>query len=187
MIRIGVTGHRILANQEKIRLRIGDVLNRLNTSFHENEWEIVSALAEGADCLFVEEAMNQLSAHLVAVLPLSVSEYLNEFHYASNKSAFELLLSNAKNIVRIDQKALREESYLEAGRYIVDHCDILVAIWDGEKAQGIGGTGDIVKLARQSSLPLAWIQAGNRLHGTKEPTDMGLAQGNVVYERFPNS
>jgi hypothetical protein len=187
MIRIGVTGHRILANQEKIRSRIKDVLNRLNTSFHEDNWEIVSALAEGADCLFVEEAMNQFSAHLIVVLPLSVSEYLHEFHDFSNKSAFEVLLSNAKKIVRIEQKTSREESYLEAGKYIVDHSNILVAIWDGKKAQGIGGTGDIVELARQRSLPLAWIQAGNRRHGTKEPTDMGTVQGNVVYERFPNS
>jgi hypothetical protein len=187
MIRIGVTGHRILANQEKVRSGIRDVINRLNSSFHENEWEIVSALAEGADCLFVEAAIDQLSAHLIVVLPLSVSEYLHEFHDFSNKSAFEVLLSNAKKIVRIEQKTSREESYLEAGKYIVDHSNILVAIWDGKKAQGIGGTGDIVELARQRSLPLAWIQAGNRRHGTKEPTDMGTVQGNVVYERFPNS
>jgi len=186
MIRIGVTGHRILANQEKIRSGIRDVINRINTSFHENDWEIFSALAEGADCLFVEAAINQLHAHLIAVLPLSVSEYLHEFHSPPNKSTFEVLLSNAKDIVRIGQRTLREESYLEAGKYIVDHCDILVAIWDGKKAQGIGGTGDIVELARQRSLPLAWIQAGNRRHGTKEPTDMGTAQGNVVYEKFPN-
>jgi hypothetical protein len=68
----------------------------------------------------------------------------------------------------------------------VNNCDILVAIWDGKKAQGIGGTGDIVELARQKLLPVAWIQAGNRRHGTKEPTDMGTVQGNIVYERFPN-
>lgn len=187
MIRIGVTGHRILANKEKIRSGIRDVINRLNASFHQDEWELVSALAEGADCLFVEEAINQLHAHLIAVLPLSVSEYLHEFHDPSNKSTFDVLLSGAKKIVVVEQKIAREEAYFEAGKYIVDHCDILVAIWDGGKAQGIGGTGDIVNLARQRSLPLAWIRAGNRRHGTKEPTDMGAVQGNIVYERFPNS
>jgi uncharacterized phage-like protein YoqJ len=187
MIRIGVTGHRILANQEKVRSGIRDVIHRLIISFHENEWEIISALAEGADCLFVEEVMNQLHAKLSAVLPLLVSEYLQEFHEPSRKSTFEDLLNKAKKIVRIEQKPSREEAYLEAGRYIVDHCDILVAIWDGQKAQGIGGTGDIVKLARQRFLPLAWIRAGNRRHGTKEPIDLGSMQGNVSYERFPNS
>jgi len=185
MIRIGVTGHRILTNQEKIKAGIEQVIDRLILSYPETEWEIVSALAEGADCLFVEEAMKQLHAKLIAVLPLSVSEYLQEFHDPSGKSTFEVLLSNAENIVRIEQKTSREESYLEAGRYIVDHCDILVAIWDGKKAQGIGGTGDIVELARQRSLPLAWIQAGNRRHGTKEPTDMEEKQGYVTFKRLP--
>lgn len=187
MIRIGVTGHRILKNQEKIEAGIRDAISKLDASFHDTEWEIISALAEGADCLFVEKALIQLKAHLLAVLPLPVSEYLHEFHNPSSRSIFEVLLSTASHTVQIGQMPSREEAYLEAGRYIVEHSDVLIAIWDGKKAQGIGGTGDIVELARQRSLPLAWIQAGNRRHGTKEPTDMGMIQGSIVYERFPNS
>ena len=40
-----------------------------------------------------------------------------------------------------------EHSFLEAGRYIVDHCDRLFAVWDGKDAEGEGGTGDIVHYA----------------------------------------
>jgi len=184
MIRIGVTGHRILTNQRKIKTGIKQVINMLILSYPEAKWEIVSALAEGADCLFVEEAMNQLQAELVAVLPLSIDEYLYEFHDPSNRTIFNMLLKNAKKIIEIEQQTSKEEAYLAAGAYLVDNCDILVAIWDGQKAQDIGGTGDIVGLARQRSMPLAWIQAGNRRHGTKEPTDLEDRQGQVTFERF---
>ena len=185
MICIGVTGHRILTDQKKIETGIERVIDKLTLSYQETKWEIVSALAEGADCLFVEEAVNQLHAQLVAVLPLSAGEYLHEFHDSSDKATFNILLNNAKKIIIIEKQTSKEESYLAAGTYIVDHCDILVAIWDGQKAQGIGGTGEIVRLARQRGLPLAWIWAGNRRPGTLEPTTLEEKQGYVTFEGFP--
>lgn len=185
MIRIGVTGHRIITNQEKIEAGIKQVIDMLTLSYQERKWEIISALAEGADCLFVEEAMNQLQAELVTVLPLSVDDYLEEFHNPPNTIIFNKLLSNAKKIIKIKQQSSKEDAYLAAGTYVVNNCDILVAIWDGQTALGVGGTGDIVALARQRSLPLAWIQAGNRRPGTYNPTHLGNDQGTVIFERFP--
>lgn len=185
MIRIGVTGHRILTNQEKIKAGINQVIDRLILSYPETEWEIISALAEGADCLFVEEAMKKLLARLVVVLPLPKDKYLHEFHDSSNKVTFNLLLNKAEKVTEIIRQVSKEKSYLAAGIEIVDNCDILVAIWDGRKAQGIGGTEEIVQLARQKGLPLAWIKAGNRRPGTLEPTSLKEKQGFVTFERLP--
>ena len=42
------------------------------------------------------------------------------------------------------------EAFLAAGRYIVDHCDVLFAVWDGLPAGAMGGTGDVVEYARRS-------------------------------------
>jgi hypothetical protein len=174
-----------LTNQEKIRSGIKQVIDKLTSSYQETKWELVSSLAEGADCIFVEEAIKQLHTELIAVLPLSADEYLQGFHDSSNKATFNVLLKNAKNIIQLEQQTSKEEAYLAAGTYIVNNCDILVAIWDGQKAQGVGGTGEIVRLARQRHLALAWIWAGNRRSGTLEPTSLEEKQGSVTFEKFP--
>ncbi len=68
--------------------------------------------------------------------------------------------------------------------YILEHCDVLVALWDGQSEQGKGGTGEIVAIARERGLPLAWVQCGNRQPGTNQPTLLRGRQGKVIFERF---
>ena len=36
------------------------------------------------------------------------------------------------------------------GKYIVDECDVMLAVWDGERAHGRGGTADVVEYAREN-------------------------------------
>ncbi|MGW4103078.1 hypothetical protein [Streptomyces sp. NPDC004976] len=47
-----------------------------------------------------------------------------------------------------------EQAYLGAGRWIVDHCDRLIAVWDGRPARGLGGTGNVVANARRTGVPV---------------------------------
>ena len=79
----------------------------------------------------------------------------------------------------------RDEAYAAVGRYVLDHCELLIAIWDGQGAQGQGGAGEIVAQAHQRGLPIAWVHAGNRRPGTQEPTTLGGEQGIVTLVRFP--
>lgn len=44
-----------------------------------------------------------------------------------------------------------------AGRVMIEHCDLLVAVWDGQSTANIGGTGHTVLRALQSGLPVLWI------------------------------
>ena len=44
-----------------------------------------------------------------------------------------------------------------AGRATVAHCDILVAVWDGLKARGRGGTGEVVEFAISRGVPVAHL------------------------------
>ena len=37
-----------------------------------------------------------------------------------------------------------DRAYEQAGRYVVEHSDALIAVWDGLPAQGRGGTAEIV-------------------------------------------
>ena len=44
-----------------------------------------------------------------------------------------------------------------AGRATVAHCDVLIAVWDGLRARGRGGTADIVQLALARGTPIVHI------------------------------
>ena len=49
------------------------------------------------------------------------------------------------------------EGYAMVGRATVAHCDILIAVWDGLKARGRGGTGEVVELAVLRGVPVVHI------------------------------
>jgi hypothetical protein len=51
----------------------------------------------------------------------------------------------------------REHAYRQVGRALVDHCDVLIAIWDGQPPHRVGGTADTVDYARHRGVPFVWI------------------------------
>jgi len=184
-IRIGITGHRVLARPERIEEAIRQVLVRIVTDCPDNDFEVISALAEGADCLFAKIALDQLHTKLEVRLPLPEVEYQKTFTSPAAWKLSKQLLSLAYKISQENTFSRPEIAYLATGKYVLNTCNILVAIWDGNTAQGRGGTGEIAILARRYDWPMAWIKAGNRLEGTLLPVDMGEQQGMIVYERFP--
>ena len=54
----------------------------------------------------------------------------------------------------LKQAVIFFEGFLEAGKYVVDACDLLFAVWDGETAEGRGGTGDVVAYAQRKRRPI---------------------------------
>ena len=42
---------------------------------------------------------------------------------------------------------------------MVEHADVLIAVWDGRPARGMGGTADAVAYARQRGVPVLWVHA----------------------------
>jgi hypothetical protein len=59
------------------------------------------------------------------------------------------LLARCEQLV-LDGTGRPNEAFLAAGHYIVDHCDVLFAVWDELPAGAMGGTGDVVEYARRS-------------------------------------
>lgn len=182
MIAIGVTGHRILTELEKINAGVDEALCRIEQAFPRQPLTVISSLAEGADRLVVRQVLARPKARLVVPLPLPKSDYLTDFESAESKEEFLSLLDQADEVIELPSAPTRNEAYEAAGNYVLDHCDVLLTIWDGQGAQGQGGTGAIVARARQSRLPIAWIHAGNRKPGTQEPTSLGAEQGTVTFE-----
>jgi hypothetical protein len=181
---IGVTGHRVLTEMEKVTAGIDEALAAFERRFLGGPLIVLSALAEGADRLVAERVLARPGSRLHAVLPLPRADYLTDFASAGSRQQFHGLLARAERVVELPPRASREDAYEAAGLHLLDPCDVLLAVWDGQGAQGQGGTGAIVGRARARGLPLAWVHAGNRRPGSLEPTTLGEAQGLVTLENF---
>src|SRR5882757_11470213 len=152
---IGVTGHR----------KRRDYLGR-NT---ETPIVILSALAEGADRLVARVELAP-GVRLVAPLPLPLDEYRRDFVPGlkpGNMAEFDDLLAqavaapvmpftdgNSLEAVRADGDK-RAEQYRAVGLYITQHCNVLIALWDGDTtSNAAGGTTEVVGFKRDG-IPLA--------------------------------
>lgn len=182
--RIGITGHRVLMDEGKISNGIYEAVIKIEQEFPGEPLIVVSSLAEGADRLVAKRLMARNQANLVAILPMTKNEYKKDFKGKESKDEFDDLLSQALDVMELPAGENREEAYTLAGRYIIEHSDVLIAVWDGKDPQGRGGTGEIVALARRRGIPIAWVHAGNRLPGTEEATSLGEEQGKVTFEGF---
>jgi hypothetical protein len=184
MVAIGVTGHRILAELDKINAGVDEALHRIEQAFPGEPLTVISPLAEGADRLVAYRILARPQSRLVVPLPLLQADYMADFPSAESQEEFCQLLRRAEEVIELPHSSTRKEAYRTAGMYVLEHSDVLIAIWDGRGAQGQGGTGGIVARARARGMPIAWVHAGNRKPGTQEPTSLEAEQGGVTFENF---
>jgi hypothetical protein len=147
-VRVGVTGHRHLAEPLRVRDRCAETLREVRRP--DADIEIWSSLAEGADRI-VAELVPSEADRLVAVLPLDPDDYRHDFSTSGSRRQFDALMAVADRveITGPDESGTRESAYERAGLVIVERCDVLLALWDGEPSRGQGGTADIVRVARE--------------------------------------
>ena len=183
-IIIGVTGHRTLQNPNPIITGVDKALQAIKSSFETEQIVVLSALAEGADRIIAERALAMDGTKLIAVLPLPVEVYQEDFQSPISIKEFQGLLELADEIIELPRIINREESYRNVGKYLVAHCEVLIAIWDGQPARGPGGTAEVVALARDRNLPVAWIYSGQCVNEKVVTAD--AKHGDVYFERFPD-
>ncbi|HEY9375134.1 hypothetical protein [Streptomyces sp.] len=162
MKRIGVTGHRDIpeAAYEHVRAALEAALKAALCAGHGGALEAYSSLAAGADQLFADIALD-CGAELTVVIPSG--DYEDAFEAPAELARYRVLRGRATREVRMEFAHSTDEAYMAAGTYIADHCDALLAVWDGEPARGLGGTGDIVRYARERGRPVTVIwRAGVR-------------------------
>jgi hypothetical protein len=152
-LRLGVTGHRTLDEsvEQWVARELGALFRYLAHAASGVEApRAVSSLAVGADQLFATAALHH-GVPFDVVLPFS--SFIEDFPEGPDRYSYEHLLSAAKSVTCLPWDSRSNGAYLAGGLWVVDHCDILIAIWNGEKAAGVGGTGDIVDYCRDTGKP----------------------------------
>jgi hypothetical protein len=183
-LRIGVTGHRVLAEAPRVLAGVEAALGRIEAAFPGRALVVVSCLAEGADRLVAEAVLRRPGSRLVAVLPMPRGELVADFATPESRAEFEALLARAAEVVELPPRTTRDEAYAAANEWMLDNVDVLVAVWDGVGARAQGGTAEVVAHARARKMPIAWVRAGNRAPGTRAVTSLGPDQGRVRYEHL---
>jgi len=164
-LRVGVTGHRPdrldQADLPELRARVAEVLSALQDGSC-GRVTLVSALAEGADQLVAEVAV-AAGLRLVCPLPFPLETYDQDFAVGNALGAFRTLLEQAAEVEELpgsrSSPSVEAAAYAAVGARIVDRADVLLAIWDGARSRGAGGTADVVAQARRVGVPTVWIAA----------------------------
>jgi hypothetical protein len=136
----GATGHQALP-EDALPYLIDEVRDAVGA--YEPPLSVASSLAAGADQLIAREVLRSGGA-LLAVVP--AHGYESTFS-PDDLSTYEALIAQADQVTRLDFPEPSERAFWAAGQAIVDRCDVLIAIWDGQPARGLGGTGDVVEYA----------------------------------------
>lgn len=174
--RVGITGTRLLAPMALASLegQLGQILGMIKTTVEalaqdptgreiykagDANLRFISPLAEGADRLAAKAALAH-GYQLEVPLPFAQQDYERDF--PNSVAAFRDLITHASpRVLELGGARGDEEnrSYEAVGRLVVRNCDLLIAIWDGGKGNGRGGTADIVRHAARHSLPIWWLRA----------------------------
>lgn len=140
-MRVGVTGHRSLdapPGWDWVRAEMDGVLAQVTEPITG-----ITSLAVGTDCMFAELVLRHRGS-LEAVIPFPGYEFTLR---VDERPKYVELLGKCSKVMLLQKRRSDEESYLEAGKTVVDLSELLLAVWDCEPARGLGGTGDIVRYA----------------------------------------
>ena len=96
-------------------------------------------------------------------LPFAEEQYLRDFGSEQSRARFRELLSRAAEVVVLPATTSRQESYAQVGRYVVEHCDVLLALWDGQPTKGRGGTAETVAYAAAKGVSVVWVRIAREI------------------------
>lgn len=163
---VAVTGHRDLVAAELplIRECVRACLQRLRSDYPGRIVSVMSALAEGADRLVAEVAI-ELGLPLTVVLPMPRAMYEQDFATAGSLQQFTTLCAAATDIfalpINAGQRAediamqgnARSLQYAAVGVFLCAHCHVLLALWDGRDSDQLGGTAQVVRFHHDDVMP----------------------------------
>ena len=170
-IRVAAGGHRDVGLREAegapLARRIAWILDTV-AGLAPSQPTLVASLAEGADRIFVAEALTR-GWPVTAVLPFERDEFARDFATAASRRAYQEILTRAVDIIELPGVRRGDgdgPAYAAANDVMLDRADLLLTAWDGKPVRGPGGTAEVVDLARARGLPVVWI-ASRPPHGVR--------------------
>jgi hypothetical protein len=204
-LSIGVTGHRehklegadiaiVTATVARTLAQLQQALQVVGTHHHlafSNEppqLRMVSALADGADTIVAKAAL-AAGWRVDACLPFPRDEYANDFSVAAHHDEFVALLARVSSTFELPGNHNEAIAAYEAvGHLVLEQCDVLLALWDGDPYRGRGGTSRVVADAVARRIPVIHIHT----HNAAAPLVLwsGLSDAEIeqpIVETVPNA
>ena len=163
---VAVTGHRDLVADEVpgLRDRVRRFFDQLGNDYPDRPVRLLCGLAEGADQLVAEVALEEKIA-LVATLPMPRQVYRDDFGTPEALARFDALCEGAAECIELPpargsspgdigkQGPRRTHQYAQLGVFLSAHCHLLLAIWDGKPSDDLGGTAQVVRFHHDDVMP----------------------------------
>ncbi|MGL4728120.1 MAG: hypothetical protein ACRCWO_05150 [Bosea sp. (in: a-proteobacteria)] len=177
-----------------------DVITQALAQFHSEQpalfraetplVRVFSGLAEGADQLVSTVAVErQGGMELAAILPFPVAACAALMETKKGRTRFNTLSARCAAVLQCTDEApplgpakadeqARREGYVAQSEILIEHSDIIFAVWDGAPSKGPGGTAGTVRRALDLGLPVfvisekgenpRWLNAGRFIaeHGS---------------------
>ena len=146
---IGVTGHRDIVSCDipALRTYIDEQFKAIKSACEGTPVVVMTCLAEGADQLCAEIALAN-DIPIISILPLEKSELEKDFEGEALIRFNELYEQSVKSFVTLDMEGEdrddRKYWYRQAGIYIAERCQLLLALWDGKEDTTGCGTAAII-------------------------------------------
>ena len=141
-MNLGITGHQRLEDESAWSWVKSAMVSYLATI--KPPIIGVTSLAVGADQLFASVVLDH-GGTLYAIIPFL--DYELTLTNEQDRVDYLALLNLAYKVETLHPCDSKQESYLAAGKRVVDLTDDVLAVWDGKPATGLGGTADIVHYA----------------------------------------
>lgn len=148
--RVGLVGHRDAfdaATAARIRAQARAYFLRWTTE--HASIAVYTMLATGADTLLTEVAL-ECAARLITVVPFP--DYAQDFA-AEERTRYHAFVRQAAMVKQMTASKRSARAYFTAGKWLIRQVDCVLAVWDGQPARGVGGTGDVVAYARERGVP----------------------------------
>ena len=161
---VAVTAHRDLlaAETPAIESRVEACYRQLAAAFPDLPLALLTPLARGGDRLAAQVA-ERLGVPFLAVLPMEQQEYERDFASTGSLEEFRGLLARAEQVICLPTAPgnspppytgkARDIQYAQLGVFLSNHCQVLLALWDGKEGTRFGGTGQVVRFHLTADLP----------------------------------